>query len=311
MMGNVYLSDNTLNEKSKNMEIQKQFSFVGNFKKLHEHDEKQIENFTAIINCYANGDIFLEIDSVINEKLNQKRRDESQAIYKIKNNSQLPIIDSYLLSRSDESLKELIQTPYEGDYIIEGKTFEGWAIKANIADANNPQASAEKEKKYLIRLSNLHIDYNPQYIGDKILESTYGISNLEVLSNFSTDFLDSKHEFSLISLYRDNKDAENLSAEMKFRVIDEENTEEISYDTYFAWFELLISFATGKCIKKIYKIETIQSIGGLKKIEFWSGYRTFIKGRGITVIQRPHLHLFIKQCASKQYCSQITRVQRL
>ncbi|MEH2280182.1 MAG: hypothetical protein V7K90_02375 [Nostoc sp.] len=299
---------NTSNGKGKDMEIEKQFSFVGNLKKLHEEDNQQIENLIAIIHCYTNGNIYLEIDSDINEKLNNKKFYESAPIYKVKTPSNIDKeISNALLFQLDELEKELVHTPYEGDYIIEGRTFENWLIKANIVDANftvsfgnidNKEAS-ENPRKYLIRLSNLQIDYNPQLIRGKILESIYGLSNLEVQYNFSTDFLDSQHEFSLISVYRGKKEAEILSAEMKFRVIDEENAEEISYNTYFAWFELLISFASGKCIKSIYNIETFEGISGHKKIEFWSGDQIFIKGSGIAVIQQPHLHLFIKQCASK------------
>ncbi|BAY28937.1 hypothetical protein NIES2107_07750 [Nostoc carneum NIES-2107] len=307
-MSNANSVDNTSNEKGKNMEIQKQFSFFGNLKKLHEKDDQPIENFIAIINCYTNGDIFLEIDSDIHEKLNNKKFYESAPIYKVKTslNINKETLDSFLF-QLDKFEKELVQTPYEGEYIIEGKTFEQYGIKATIADANftvkfrtiDKQETGENNQRYLVRLSNLHIDYNPQVVRAQILESIYGVSNLEVIYNFSTNFLDSKNELNIISSSRGNKEAEILSAEMNFRVIDEDNTEEISYDTYFAWFELLISFATGKCIKNIYKIERFQGIGGQKKIEFWSGSQTFIKGRGIAVIQQPDLHLFIKQCASK------------
>ncbi|MBW4571996.1 MAG: hypothetical protein KME31_29565 [Tolypothrix carrinoi HA7290-LM1] len=292
------------------MEIQKQFSFIGNLNKLHETDDQPIENFIAIIHCYKNGNIFIEIDSTTNESLNHKIFYESAPIYKVKHPIQFQeeeIFECCLFVQLDELEKDLVQTPYEGDYIIEGKTFEGWAIKANIADANfsvsfgniDIQEFAENTKKYLVRLSDLYIDYNPQHIKGKTLESIYGISNVEVLSNLSTYFLDSKYELSLISASRGKKDAEVISAEMIFRVIDEDDFEEISYDTYFAWFELLISFATGKCIKQIYRIETTQSISGQKKIEFWSGDQVFIKGRGVAVIQQPHLHLFIQQCSSK------------
>ncbi|MDZ7963751.1 MAG: hypothetical protein RM368_02065 [Nostoc sp. DedSLP03] len=291
------------------MEIEKQFSFVGNLKKLHEEDNQPIENLIAIIHCYTNGNIYLEIDSDINEKLNNKKFYESAPIYKVKTPSSIDQeISKALLFQLDELEKELVHTPYEGDYIIQGRTFENWFIKANIADTSftvsfggniDNKEAAKNTQKYLVRLSNLHIDYNPQVIRGKALESIYGLSNLEVRCNFSTDFLDSQHEFSLISVYRGKKEAEILSAEIKFRVLDEENAEEISYNTYFAWFELLISFAIGKCIKNIYRVETSQGVSGQKKIEFWSGDQVFIKGSGIAVIQQPHLHLFIKQCASK------------
>ncbi|OUL22342.1 hypothetical protein BV372_30640 [Nostoc sp. T09] len=309
-MSNANSADSTSNKKGKNMEIQKQFSFVGNLKKLHEKDEYPIVNFTGIIHCYKNGSVFIEIDATTNENLNNKKFSESVPVYKVKistNVKEDKAFEDLFFFQLDELEKDLVQSPYEGDYIIEGKSFEEWSIKANIADANftvtfrnsDTQESAEvNTQKHLVRLSNLHIDYNPKFIKGETLEHIYGISNLEVLYNFSTPFLDNKYEFSLISTSIGNKDAEILSAEMILKVIDKNNVdEEIPYNTYFAWFELLISFATGKCIKEIYSIETSQSISGQKKVEFWTGNNIFIKGRGITVIQQPHLHLFIKQCA--------------
>lgn len=308
LMSNANSADNTSNKKDKDMEIHKQFSFVGNLKKLHEKDDQSIENFIATIYCCKNGNVFLEIDSEIYERLNCKKFYDSAPIYKLKTNVNIneEPFDS-LLFNLDKRKEELIRPAYKGDYIIEGNTIEQWFIRANLADASftvsfgdiNKQKGTETNLKNLVKLSNLYIDYNPQFVSKKAIESIYCISNLEVINNFSTNFLDSKYEFCLISVSRGKKESEILSAEMKFRVIDEENAEEISYDTYFAWFELLISFATGKCIKPIYNIETYQCISGQKKIESWPGEQTFTKGLGTTVIQQSHLQMFIKQSASK------------
>ena len=81
--------------------------------------------------------------------------------------------------------------------------------------------------------------------------------------------------------------------------LDKNDTEVIHYKTYSAWLELLISFATGKCLKEIYRIETSQSNDSQKKVEYWSGNQLFKEGRGIAVVQQAHLTLFIQQCASK------------
>ncbi|NEU80390.1 hypothetical protein [Nostoc sp. UIC 10630] len=286
------------------MEIQNKFSFLGNLRKLHEEDNQPIENFIANILCFQNGNIFIDIDSGIKESFSYKFFYESADI---KSKKSLEIIENknlyrLVISQTDDLEEELIQTPYEGDYIIEGITSEGWAIKANIANANftiNHQHFAVNTQNYLIRLSDLYIDYNSECISGKTIESIYGMSNLEILYNFSTLFLDSKCEFSLVSAYIGNKEADILSAEMIFKIIDKNNTEEIPFNTYFAWFELLISFATGKSIKEIYRIEITQSSSGKKKIEYWSGSQVFIKGGGVAVIQQPYLHLFIQQCASK------------
>jgi hypothetical protein len=71
------------------MEIQKQFSFVGNLKKLHEEDNEPIENFSASVQCHKNGSVFLEIDSTLYERLNHKKFYESAPIYRFTNSSEL------------------------------------------------------------------------------------------------------------------------------------------------------------------------------------------------------------------------------
>jgi hypothetical protein len=208
----------------------------------------------------------------------------------------------------DKLAKELVQEPYESDYAIEGKTLEGWVVKAEIADPNftvsfkrevTPEVK-DTAQKHLIRLKKLSVDYHPDRTEGRGVEAVYGLANLQLIQNLSTHFLESKYEFRLISLAsRDKKDPEVLSAEMTLRIVGEDEIEVISYSTYFAWFELLISFAIGKCVKEIYRIETSQSSDGRKKVEYWSGSQCFKEGRGIAVMQQAHLVPFIEQCASK------------
>jgi DNA-binding protein Fis len=292
------------------MEIQKQFSFVGNLKKLHEDDNQPIENFSADIQCHKNGDIFLEIDLMIYRELNYKRFYETTQIYKFVNTPEFTedeMADPFFLLQLDGLEEELVQEPYEGEYIIEGKTVEGWMVKAKIAEQNftisfkneDQRGSVDDIQNYLIRLSNLYIDYHPDCTEGRKIEVVYGFSSLDLIhKSISTQFLDSKYELNLSLIARNDKNTETLGAEMILRAI-EDNCEEIPYNTYFAWFELLISFATGKCLKEVYRIETIQFENKQKKVEFWSGSQIFRKGGGIAVIQQAYLPLFIQQCASK------------
>ncbi|MBD2025483.1 hypothetical protein [Leptolyngbya sp. FACHB-711] len=294
------------------MEIQKQFSFVGSLKKLHEDDNQPIENFSASIQCHKNGSIFLEIGSMLYERLNHKKFYESESVYRLTNSPELTqdkLEDPFFLLQLDldKFEKELVQ-PYEGNYAIEGRTLEGWVTKAEIADPNFT-ASSKREvapevedtiQKYLVRLENLSVDYHPDCTEGRGVEAVYGLANLQLIQNLSTRFLKSKYEFGLASLASiGRKDYETLSAEMTLKVIDENEIEVISYSTYFAWFELLISFATGKYLKEIYRIEISQSSGGRKKVEYWPGSQCFKRGRGIAVMQQAHLVSFIEQCASK------------
>jgi hypothetical protein len=294
------------------MEIQKQFSFVGNLRKLHEEDNQPIENFSANIQCRKDGAIFLEIDSIIYDEISHKKFYESTPTYRFVNLPEFTeneMADPLFFLRLDRLERELAQEPYEGDYIIEGETNEKWSLRAEIAEPNFPvtfrsedaiEDRNDTQQYYLVRLRNLSVDYHPDRTEGQGVEAVYGLANLQLIKNLSTHFLESKYEFCLVSLVsRGKKDPEVLSAEMTLRIVGEDKIEVISYSTYFAWFELLISFATGKCLKEIYRIETSQSNDGQKKVEYWSGSQGFKEGRGIAVMQQVHLASFIEQCASK------------
>lgn len=294
------------------MEIQKQFSFVGNLRKLHEEDNQPIENFSANIQCRKDGTVFLEIDSIIYDRISHKKFNESTPIYRFVDPPEFTedeMADPLFFLRLDGLERELDQEPYEGDYVIEGETHEKWSLRAEIAEPNFPvtfkgedaiEDRNDIQQDYLVRLRNLSVDYHPERTEGRGVEAIYGLANLQLIQNLSTHFLESKYEFRLTSLAsRDKQGPEVLSAEMTLGVVGEDEIEVISYSTYFAWFELLISFATGKCLKKIYSIETSQSSDGQKKVEYWSGSQCFKVGRGIAVMQQVHLIPFIEQCASK------------
>jgi hypothetical protein len=293
------------------MEFQKQFSFVGSFRKKHGEDDSPIESVAAKIYCNKNGIVFLEVDSETNEKVSHKRFFEHAPIYKFKNSPDVnenDLLDPFLSFQFSNLEEELVQPPYEGDYLIEGKSNEGWTISANIADANftvsfsneDSIESLENEQKYLIRLSEFHVDYNPENSANQIFEAKYGLLNLNLFCDFSTLFLDSKHKLILTSiLVKEEPKTEILSAEMILKNIDKEKLEENAYNTYAVWFQLLISFATGESIGEIYRVETSLNGDIEKKVEYWPGRRHLRKGGGIAVFQQPHMHLFIEQCASK------------
>lgn len=55
------------------MELKKQFTFSGLFKKFHEEDTQPIEINDANIYCYVNGNILIEIYSQVNQQINHKK----------------------------------------------------------------------------------------------------------------------------------------------------------------------------------------------------------------------------------------------
>ncbi len=295
------------------MDIYKKFDFLGLFKKLHEEDRCPIENLSACILCYKNGDIFLEVDENTNKIINQKRGNEFIPISKTKNlrfskeQLQDPIFSLPLPLYVENAEKELVQSPYQGDYTIEGSTPEGWFIKAKVADPNfrinliqsdDKRIETEDSQKYFIELKNLYIDYHPQNVKGKQEKALYGVSNLRLDYAFATAFLDSKYEIRFTPVVGTTSSAESLSAEVGIEALNKDTSDRIEYKTYFAWFELLVSFATGKCLEEIYRIEIFEDGNEYKKVEYWSGEQFFEQKSGVAVIQKTYLPEFIQQCAS-------------
>jgi hypothetical protein len=65
------------------MEIKKQFTFSGIFKKIYEIDTKIIKISNANIFCYTNGSVLIEISHEVNHEINHKKFRESAPIYQI------------------------------------------------------------------------------------------------------------------------------------------------------------------------------------------------------------------------------------
>lgn len=287
------------------MELKKHFTFLGIFKKLHEEDTQPIEILNANIYCHTNGNILLEIKFEENQQINHKKFYESSPVYQLKGmTSDQPDILPFL--QIDRFEKEMVQKPYEGDYEIRGETVEGWKIKAIIADASfrvtfgGNSENSDKEDKYQITLRDLYINYNADSLGkERVKEIIYGLANIEVSHNFLAKIGASESEICFESIStRERKNKRGiLSVEMKLRNIHE--NEQASYETYSAWLMSLLSLASGHCVNKIYEIKTIKHESSQICEEYWSGRKLQNEATGITVIQSPHLHLFIQQCAKK------------
>jgi hypothetical protein len=216
------------------MEPKEKFSFIGIFKKKHEEDNSPVEIISENIFCNKDGSIFIEINSEINERISDKRFLEHGPVYKLKNSLNLTedlLLNPFFISQLFNLEQELVQPPYEGDYLIQGKSNEGWAISANIADANftvtfrsqDLVESQEENQKHLIRLKNLRIDYNPENDRGNLVEIKYGLSNLNLFYDLPTFFLESKYEVSLISIISENENSsEVISAEMTLKCTDGE-----------------------------------------------------------------------------------------
>ncbi len=287
------------------MELKKQFTFSGTFKKFHEEDTQPIQINDANIYCHVNGNILFEINSQVNQDISQKRFYESGSIYQFKDVTREQV-DLLSFSELAGLEREMVPARYEGDYEIEGKTFEGWKIKAIIADVNfqvtlgfDNSENIEEEGKSQVRLRDLDIDYNLDSLEEGgTQEIVYGLANIEVRDNFSAQIGNLEAEMCIKSVStRESRNKSGiLSAEMTLRNIRE--NEQDSYETYSAWLISLLSLASGHCVAHIYRIEAVRYEQHFQiKSEYWSGRKLRSEARGIAVIQSPHLCLFMQQCA--------------
>lgn len=286
------------------MELRKQFTFSGIFKKFHEEDDHPIEISDAKIYCYTNGTLLIEIDFEVNEAINEKKFYEYAPTYRFKGiaSDQLDIMH---FLQSDQFETEVVQSPYEGDYEIEGKTVEGWKIKAIVSNVGfkvgftDESTKKKHEDKYKVRLEDLCIDYALHLPREeKTQEIVYGLANIEVFHKFLAKIgnLEAEVYIESVSTEEGNKSGA-LSAEMTLRNICE--NEQDSYENYYSWLISLLSFASGHYISQVYKIETIKSKDLQMKSEYWSGGNPHGEARGLAVIQSPHLSLFIQQCTKQ------------
>ena len=288
------------------MELKKQFTFSGLFKKFHEEDTQPIEINDADIYCYVNGNILIEINSQVNQHIAQKKIIEFAGIFQLKGETikQADIMQFRKLDRLETEI-EMVQQPYDGDYEIEGKTVEGWKIKAAIAEANlqvtfgvDNSENIEEEGKSQVRLRDLDIDYNLDSLEEGgTQEIVYGLANIEVRDKFSAQIGNLEAEMCIESVStRDSRNKSGiLSAEMTLRNIPE--NEQDSYENYCAWLISLLSLASGHWVDKIYTIKGVRYEHFQIKSEYWSGRKLRSEARGIPVIQSPHLYLFMQQCA--------------
>lgn len=294
------------------MELNKQFTFSGLFKKFHDEDTQPIEINDANIYCYVDGNICIEINSQVKQHINKLY--ESARSYQLKDVTR-ELRDSLSFFREfDGREKEMVQQPYDGDYEIEGKTVEGWKIKAIIAEANfqptfrvDNSENIEQEGKSQVRLRDLEIDYNLDSLEEGgTQEIVYGLANIEVIDDLSAKIGNLEAKMCIESVSTIERESRNksgiLSAEMTLTNIGENEQDSYEYETYCAWLISLLSLASGHWVDKIYTIKGVRYEHFQRKSEYWSGGKIPSEVSGIAVIESPNLKLFMQQCAKNLTC---------
>jgi hypothetical protein len=302
------------------MTLYKQFSFSGSFRKLSEDDTTEAGIHQANIYCHTDGSIELEISAEEYERISEKRFFESVPLHRSPNLTEEQINDPTFLFSSRFETAEVIREAYEGFYEFNGVTQEGWAVNSILKNHNltvtfhneeQGRTEVEQEVRRFVSLRDLYINQNPEISPEgKTQEIKYGLANIYLLHGFSGRIDEIDTEVITIPISRRNETRGVLSAEMTLRRVSEEqaafNEEEQNLqedesepsclEIYAIWIESLLSFASGRYVKHIYSIKTLEEDRNQAICEYWSGSKLDIGATGRTVIQEAHRHLFMQQC---------------
>lgn len=251
--------------------IYKYLNFSGIFKKLGETDSKPLHIVDSKIICYCNGNIFIRIPKNLLESIINKK-----------------------------SLETLVKS-YEGRYGFCGLTDNRLVVTATLCSSY--QTIKENKKEVEIEIRDLSIKHEKVQPSSNISKSTYGLLNLdlnrEIYSPLGEIGSTVRLEKKLLvgKKYRDW----HLSADMTIARSSYES--QISLEQYFSWLTLILCFATGKHIDKIYQIDFHYDCEFESEseyiCEYWPGMKRQQGGTEVAAIQFDHVHTFLQNCAPR------------
>jgi hypothetical protein len=220
------------------LDMEKEINFNGFFSKAYEGDENQIDNFSATVCFYKNGQVFLKAEQAIFDKLVEKMQKDNPA---------------------------WIQYPtYKGDYQIKGTTSEGRKLSAIT---NFYLLQGDK-----IGLNDVSLSNTSDPNKENIIEARYSLANLPGLLKISANFL--KHENALIIETQDNKISHNKDVIIPTAIMILKNPSGMSqeeYNHYSTWLGLILSFASGHIVEEIYSVKIFKIGNDTQELEYWHG----------------------------------------
>lgn len=271
------------------MNVLKILTFCGSFQKLDQIDQSSIEIADATIRCLSDGNVTIEVDDDICQKIYNKDLVEYVGI---------------LDPTSSESEQVWFSEPYEGKYVLQGTANNTIAVKAKL----NLKKSAfclEKNgiKRSQLSIQDLYLDEQPNLEATHKIESIFGIFDCDLLGNTEINFADDKYVFS--AHHSNNFD------EWKVQKLDSEIEEHEDLSFYLTWFELLVSFGGGRQINKLYTREIfVDRDNNRKMTEVWHSRDMSKQNFAMEVIQSAYLPYFLQKCAS-QVKTEIFKDERL
>ena len=235
------------------LDVETKLDFNGSFCKAYEEDENRIDDFSASIFFYKNGQVFLKTEQEIFEKIVKKVKRDTEPY------EQYPT--------------------YKDDYRITGTTSEGRKLSAIT-------------RYHLIYSDEISLNDvtlgNTLELNEKhIIEARYCLANCPVSLKISTLFLNYENGFILTyngSIF----DSQNQKIRISTMILKNPNgMPEEEYKNYSTWFELIFSFASGHNVEEIYSVKIFKLGNSIQELEYWSGEGySYSKASGIKVIER-------------------------
>jgi len=220
------------------LDLEKEINFNGFFSKAYEGDENPINNFSATVCFYNNGQVFLKAEQAIFNKLVDKMYKDTPA---------------------------LIQYPtYKGNYQIKGTTSEGRKLSAIT---NFYLLQQDK-----ISLNDVNLCNTSDLNKENIIEARYSLANLPELPKISANFLN--HENALIIANQDNNISDNEDVKKPRAIMILKNPNGMSqekYNHYSTWIGLILSFASGHIVEEIYSVKIFEIGNDRQELEYWRG----------------------------------------
>lgn len=240
------------------LDVEKKLDFNGSFYKAYEEDENRIDDFSATIFFYKNGQVFLKAEQEIFKKIVEKMERDTE---------------------------HSVQCPtYKGDYRITGKTSEGQNLSAITC-----YSLLQPDK---MSLENVNLGGTGVLNREDIIEARYCLANLPIsLKNptLSLKFLNYQDGFVLVP--KDTiVDSQNQDIRISTSIMilkNQDGMSEEEYKNYLTWFELILSFASGHNVQEIYSVKFFKFGNDTQELEYWSGRGySSSEASGNRVIQR-------------------------
>ncbi|MBE9101279.1 hypothetical protein [Vacuolonema iberomarrocanum] len=277
------------------MKIYQENLFAGQFSKSDTQEDKPIDINGKVIFC-SNGEVLLRTSQKLYNAVQSKMASESVLIHGEQDDG-LSIEE--ISSIGDTTLIEqcsIVRPAYKGKYKIQREIEREKILK--IRATVSPDTSIEPD----ILLQEVYLEGEDKLTSmEHSVKTVYGLVAFAPLHHIQMSI---GQENGVLRLEKVNDNYKNV---LEANVVSElsifscnlsiEEQENLAYFLIF-----MISFASGRNIYEAYQRSELRNGDILKITEYWRGSRSRAVAKGfITVIQAPHLELFLEQLIRKRF----------